>query len=70
MNQPIDTAATPAPPPAVGGPGTQEVDLLVVGGGKAGKSLAMTRAKKGDSVVMIERDKVGGTCINVACIPR
>ncbi len=69
MNQPIDTAATPAPPPAVGGPGTQEVDLLVVGGGKAGKSLAMTRAKKGDSVVMIERDKVGGTCINVACIP-
>ncbi|VEG26393.1 dihydrolipoyl dehydrogenase family protein [Actinomyces howellii] len=55
------------------GPGGQErieeVDLLVIGGGKAGKSLAMTRAKAGDSVVMVERDKVGGTCINVACIP-
>ncbi|SDN66171.1 Pyruvate/2-oxoglutarate dehydrogenase complex, dihydrolipoamide dehydrogenase (E3) component [Actinomyces ruminicola] len=47
----------------------QEVDLLVVGGGKAGKSLAMARARKGDDVVMVERDKVGGTCINVACIP-
>ena len=47
----------------------EDVDLLVVGGGKAGKSLAMLRAKKGDSVVMVERDKVGGTCINVACIP-
>ena len=47
----------------------EEVDLLVVGGGKAGKSLAMLRAKAGDRVVMVERDKVGGTCINVACIP-
>ncbi|RJF44859.1 mercuric reductase [Actinomyces sp. 2119] len=49
--------------------GTEEVDLLVVGGGKAGKSLAMARARAGDSVVMVERDKIGGTCINVACIP-
>ncbi|MGK2348075.1 dihydrolipoyl dehydrogenase family protein [Actinomyces sp. W5033] len=47
----------------------QDVDLLVIGGGKAGKSLAMLRAKAGDRVVMVERDKVGGTCINVACIP-
>jgi pyruvate/2-oxoglutarate dehydrogenase complex dihydrolipoamide dehydrogenase (E3) component len=50
-------------------PNVQEVDLLVVGGGKAGKSLAMDRAKAGRSVVMVERDKIGGTCINVACIP-
>ena len=48
---------------------TEDVDLLVVGGGKAGKSLAMLRARAGDRVVMVERDKVGGTCINVACIP-
>ncbi|MBK5222249.1 MAG: FAD-dependent oxidoreductase [Acidimicrobiia bacterium] len=50
-------------------PGAVEVDLLVVGGGKAGKSLAMDRATAGWSVVMVERDKIGGTCINVACIP-
>lgn len=47
----------------------EDVDLLVVGGGKAGKSLAMDRAKAGWRVVMVERDKIGGTCINVACIP-
>jgi probable pyridine nucleotide-disulfide oxidoreductase len=47
----------------------EDVDLLVVGGGKAGKSLAMDRAKAGWSVIMVERDKIGGTCINVACIP-
>ena len=47
----------------------EDVDLLVVGGGKAGKSLAMDRAKVGWRVTMVERDKVGGTCINVACIP-
>ena len=47
----------------------ETVDLLVVGGGKAGKSLAMERAKAGWKVAMVERRFVGGTCINVACIP-
>lgn len=47
----------------------EKYDLVVVGGGKAGKSLAMLRAKTGDKVFMVERDKIGGTCINVACIP-
>ena len=47
----------------------EDVDLLVIGGGKAGKSLAMDRAKAGRKVAMVERDKIGGTCINVACIP-
>jgi len=51
------------------GTAVEDVDLLVVGGGKAGKSLAMDRAKAGWSVLMVERDKIGGTCINVACIP-
>jgi probable pyridine nucleotide-disulfide oxidoreductase len=47
----------------------EDVDLLVIGGGKAGKSLAMDRAKADWKVAMVERDKIGGTCINVACIP-
>ena len=50
-------------------PVIEEVDLLVVGGGKAGKSLAMDLAKAGQSVAMVERAMIGGTCINVACIP-
>ena len=33
----------------------ENVDLLVVGGGKAGKSLAMERAKAGWKVAMVER---------------
>ena len=50
-------------------PAPENFDLLVVGGGKAGKSLAMDRAKRGWKVAMVERRFVGGTCINVACIP-
>ena len=61
-------APVPAAPTGPAEP-AEDVDLLVVGGGKAGKSLAMLRARAGDRVVMVERDKVGGTCINVACIP-
>jgi probable pyridine nucleotide-disulfide oxidoreductase len=34
----------------------EDVDLLVVDGGKAGKSLAMDRAKAGWTVAMVERD--------------
>lgn len=47
----------------------EEVDLLVVGGGKTGKMLAMDRARAGLRVAMVERKMVGGSCINVACIP-
>jgi pyruvate/2-oxoglutarate dehydrogenase complex dihydrolipoamide dehydrogenase (E3) component len=47
----------------------QDVDLLVIGGGKAGKTLAMDRAKAGQRVAMVERGMIGGSCINVACIP-
>lgn len=46
-------------------------DLLVIGFGKAGKTVAMKRAKAGDRVVLVERDAAmfGGTCINVGCVP-
>ncbi|MGN6123211.1 MAG: FAD-dependent oxidoreductase [Sphingomonas oligoaromativorans] len=44
-------------------------DLIVFGGGKAGKTLAMDQAKAGKRVAMVERGLIGGSCINVACIP-
>ncbi|PPL19502.1 dihydrolipoyl dehydrogenase family protein [Microterricola pindariensis] len=47
----------------------EDVDLLVVGGGKAGKTLAVARAKAGERVALVERGLIGGSCINIACIP-
>ena len=49
----------------------EQVDLVVIGGGKGGKTLAMDLAKQGYKAALIERDPemIGGTCINVACIP-
>ena len=44
-------------------------DIVVLGGGKAGKTLAMDRAKAGQNVCLIEIGMIGGACINVACIP-
>ncbi len=46
-----------------------EFEDVVLGGGKGGKSLAMTLANAGRKVALIERGQIGGTCINVACIP-
>jgi len=42
---------------------------LFLGGGKGGKSLAMDMARAGKRVAVIERGMIGGSCINVACIP-
>ena len=46
-------------------------DLIVIGFGKAGKTLAAKMASQGKKVALIERSKTmyGGTCINIACIP-
>lgn len=44
-------------------------DLAVIGGGPAGYSGALKAAKLGQKVVLFESDRVGGTCLNVGCIP-
>ena len=46
-------------------------DLIVIGFGKAGKTLAAKLASAGKKVALIERNKAmyGGTCINIGCIP-
>ena len=44
-------------------------ELLILGGGKSGKTLAMDMARAGRRVALIERGLIGGSCINVACIP-
>lgn len=47
----------------------ESFDILVFGGGKAGKTLAMDQAKAGKRVAVVEAGMIGGSCINVACIP-
>lgn len=44
-------------------------DLIVIGGGTAGMNLVYRAAGKGWKVAVIESSHLGGTCINVGCIP-
>ena len=46
-----------------------KVDFCVLGGGSAGLSLAAMAAGLGASVVLLERRKMGGDCLNYGCIP-
>jgi dihydrolipoamide dehydrogenase len=45
------------------------VDLVILGAGSGGYAAALRAAELGQSVVMVERDKVGGTCLHRGCIP-
>lgn len=44
-------------------------DDLIIGSGQAGKPLAQALAKAGRKVALVEREHVGGTCINEGCTP-
>lgn len=44
-------------------------DVLVIGGGSAGFSAAITAAESGANVVIAGHGTIGGTCVNVGCVP-
>ena len=44
-------------------------DLVILGGGSGGYACALRAAELGMSVVLVERDKLGGTCLHWGCIP-
>jgi dihydrolipoyl dehydrogenase len=44
-------------------------DLVILGGGSGGYAAAFRASELGLSVALIERDKVGGTCLHYGCIP-
>jgi len=48
----------------------QEFDLLVIGGGSGGVRAARFAANFGAKVAVAEYQKLGGTCVNVGCIPK
>jgi dihydrolipoamide dehydrogenase len=44
-------------------------DLVILGGGSGGYACALRAAELGMSVVLVEKDKLGGTCLHRGCIP-
>jgi dihydrolipoamide dehydrogenase len=48
---------------------TQTTTLVVIGGGPAGYVAAIRAAQLGVPAVLVEGDKLGGTCLNIGCIP-
>ena len=46
-----------------------QFDIVVLGGGSGGYAAALRAAELGRSVALIEKDKVGGTCLHRGCIP-
>src|SRR5688572_7132385 len=56
----------------LGGPVAEDnntFDVVILGGGNGGYSLAFQARRLGMSVALIEKDKVGGTCLHRGCIP-
>jgi dihydrolipoamide dehydrogenase len=47
----------------------EEVDLAIIGGGVGGYYAAIRAAQLGMNVALVEKEKMGGHCLNYACIP-
>jgi len=48
---------------------TRRYDLAVIGAGSAGFSAAITAAEQGANVALIGHGMIGGTCVNIGCVP-
>jgi len=44
-------------------------DVVILGGGSGGYAAALRSAQLGKTVALVERDKLGGTCLHRGCIP-
>ena len=49
--------------------GEQEFQVIVIGGGPGGYVAAIRAAQLGRKVAVVERDRLGGVCLNWGCIP-
>ena len=48
---------------------TRKVDICVVGAGSGGLTVAAGASQMGASVVLVEKHKMGGDCLNYGCVP-
>ena len=48
----------------------EEFDLIVIGGGSGGVACARRAGEYGARVAIIEAGRLGGTCVNVGCVPK
>ncbi|MCH7762035.1 FAD-dependent oxidoreductase, partial [candidate division TA06 bacterium] len=48
---------------------TKHYDAIVIGSGQGGGPLSTTLARAGWKSLLIEREHIGGTCVNVGCTP-
>ena len=46
-----------------------KVDILVIGGGPGGYTAAIRAVQLGFTVALVEKDELGGVCLNWGCIP-
>jgi len=54
---------------APGANGRKPYDLAIIGAGSAGFSAAITAAEQGAQVALIGHGTIGGTCVNIGCVP-
>ena len=47
----------------------ENISVIVIGGGPGGYVAAIKAAQLGASVTLVEKRRLGGTCLNVGCIP-
>jgi len=51
-------------------PNAREADFVVIGAGSGGVAAARRAASHGARVLLVERDAIGGTCVNRGCVPK
>jgi dihydrolipoamide dehydrogenase len=69
---PVAQAVTPpsaAPAKITSTPGKYEYDIIVIGGGPAGYAAAIRAGQLKKKVLCVEKENLGGTCLNWGCIP-
>lgn len=49
--------------------GQSDIELLIIGGGSAAFAAAIKAAELGARVTIAEKGLIGGTCVNIGCVP-